>query len=143
MKAFVKVHCIDSNRKTHKPGSVIELDRAKDSKLLDLGLVEQYDEKKHGQHENEDDKLQAANTEIAKLRDEVKSIKDNAPLEEANEALKVANARIAELDNPNETLDAANAKIVELEEANVALDGFVQAAMKLQKGQTPTGYKKA
>jgi len=82
MKAYVKIGCIDSNRDTHKAGTVVEIDPKTDKKLFDLGLVEQYNEKKHGAAvDTLDVKFQEANTALGKANEKI------AQLEEANIAL--------------------------------------------------------
>jgi len=44
MKVVVLKDCVDSKREFLKAKTVITLDKSKDSKLLDLGLVREYDE---------------------------------------------------------------------------------------------------
>ena len=48
MKVYVINSCMDLSRTFHEAGSTPEMDRKVDAKLWDLGLVENYDEKKHG-----------------------------------------------------------------------------------------------
>jgi len=104
MKVYVKIGCIDSNRDAHETGTVADIDKKTDQKLWDLKLVENYDEKKHG---------------------------------------KVPETSDAALKTANEALGVANDKIAALETANEALNGFVEEAINLPKGQKPKDYVKA
>ena len=97
-----------------KAKRVLDIDEKIDKKLLDLKLVEAYNEKKHGESAE-------------------KPSDNSAELKVANKALEESNT----------ALEVANKKIGELEVANKALDGFVQQAIKLPKGESPKDYVKA
>ena len=69
-----------------RAGETSNIDPEEDKKLFDLGLVEQYDAKKHGVSNSKDSQ-------------------DATKLEEANTALTAANTKIAELEEANTALD--------------------------------------
>jgi hypothetical protein len=68
MKAKVIRDCINSKRQPLNGNTVVDIDEASEKKLFDLGLVEKYDEKKHGISANDKD------AEIAELRTQIETL---------------------------------------------------------------------
>lgn len=143
MKVYVKKGCIDSNRDAHEAGTMPDIDKKTDKKLWDLGLVEDYNEKKHGLPKGKDGELQAAKAEIVKLQDEIKSLNES---DDAT-AKTTLETKVGELEGANEVLagekTTLETKVVLLEATTEALKGFVEEAIGLPKGQKPNGYVKA
>ena len=102
MKVFVKKDCVDSQGNFLKASSAPDIDKEKERKLFDLGLVVVYNKEVHGEAK-----------------------------EDTAQALKAANAKIAELEEVNS----------DLADANIKLEGFLKEAINLPKGQKPEGYE--
>jgi hypothetical protein len=68
MKAKVIRDCINSKRQPLNGNTVVDIDEASEKKLFDLGLVEKYDEKKHGISANDKD------AEIAELKTQIETL---------------------------------------------------------------------
>ncbi len=68
MKVKVIKDCIDSKRQPLNGNTVVDIDEASEKKLFDLGLVEKYDEKKHGISANNKD------AEIAELKAQIETL---------------------------------------------------------------------
>ena len=68
MKVKVIKDCINSKRQPLNGNTVVDIDEASEKKLFDLGLVEKYDEKKHGISVNDKD------AEIAELKAQIETL---------------------------------------------------------------------
>lgn len=68
MKVKVIKDCIDSKRQPLNGNTIVDIDEASEKKLFDLGLVEKYDEKKHGISANNKD------AEIAELKAQIETL---------------------------------------------------------------------
>ena len=68
MKVKVIKDCINSKRQPLNGNTVVDIDEASEKKLFDLGLVEEYDEKKHGISANNKD------AEIAELKAQIETL---------------------------------------------------------------------
>ena len=106
MKAYIIRDCMDKSRTFHKAGTAPELDKSVDGKLWTLKLVEDYNEKKHGE---------AVETSVAQLEEA------NKALGEANQTIEDLEAEVVMLKADQTALGEANEKVAQLEEANKAL----------------------
>ena len=68
MKVKVIKDCINSKRQPLNGNTIVDIDEASEKKLFDLGLVEKYDEKKHGISANNKD------AEIAELKAQIETL---------------------------------------------------------------------
>lgn len=59
MKVYVVKDCMDSNKEFLAQGSTVEVDKSKEKKLFNLGLIEEFDSKKHTVKPSGDAKLEA------------------------------------------------------------------------------------
>ena len=79
MKVKVIKDCINSKRQPLNGNTIVDIDEASEKKLFDLGLVEKYDEKKHGISVNDKDaEIEELRTqkdaEIAELKTQIETL---------------------------------------------------------------------
>lgn len=115
MKAIVIQDCMDSNKNFLGKKTIIEdFDEKKESKLLTLGLVVEYDELKH-----------------SNLGNTLKTF-DNSELVAKDE----------EIASLNEKLVAKDEELLKMGDAIADLVTLVEEASQLPKGQIPDGFSK-
>ena len=115
MKAIVLQDCMDSEKNFLAKKTIIEnFDEKKESKLLDLGLVVEYDETKH-----------------SKLASNLKTL-DNSE----------SAAKDEEIASLNEKLVAKDEELLKMGEAIADLVSLVEETSQLPKGQVPDGFLK-
>lgn len=80
MKVIVKQDCVDSQREHLRKNQIVELDPKKENRLIELSLVEEYDEEKH---------KNVPRGTNEKLEEENKALKDSLDtIETENKQLK-------------------------------------------------------